>query len=1118
MSNFITNTGSAHLKNRLATLIKESEELKFLVGFFYFSGMKELIESLQANPGFTLKILVGLNVDAQNYGLVEYAGKEGQRRIERTEDYHESVLKALNNDAFDNATFYQQAEYIIDQIIAERILIRKTAKPNHAKLYLFKLKEHQVVRSNLFITGSSNLSKAGLTDREEFNVEISDYGFEEAEKYFDDLWQSAIPITETELERGKLLDNIRDKTLLKSITPFEAYMFVVKTWLDNFYKQESDRYISMFLEKQGYKPYRYQTDAVIQAMSIIEENGGVILADVVGLGKSIIAGLIARKLEKRGIIICPPGLIGDDTASSGWKKYKEDFELCEWEVRSGGDLDKTIEFLENANNIEVVIVDEAHRYRNSSTETYEKLKTICRGRIVILLTATPFNNTPADILSLLSLFLVPKRSNITLSSNLVDLFRYFNSRFEDLAYIKKHYQSKDPKKLEIAKRKYLALFGEGEIVIGKVIERAGILSKQIREVIEPVTIRRNRLDLVNDPDYREEISKLSRIEDPQEWFYCLSAEQSEFYDKVIEEYFTDDPEVTLCFKGPIYKPYRYEAKDISEIKLSRLEQKDRQSQDNLFDIMRRQMVKRLESSFGSFRQSVVNFRDTYIKIRKFIADANGRYVLNRKLINQVDPNDPDSIDWLLADFAEEHKDKDTNRDRIYYVDKFAYKDEFYADIESDIRLFEMMLEEIDALALVKNDPKRDALIENLTNVLNTPPKKGEPKPKIVIFSEYADTVKYLEPTLLKHCPDRVLVIYGGLAKHKLEDINTNFDAALTMKKQHDDYDVLLATDKLSEGFNLNRAAMVINYDIPWNPVRVIQRVGRINRISKKVFDTLYITNFFPTEQGADIVKSREIASHKMFMIHQTLGEDARIFDADEEPTPAKLFARVQTNPYDLDRESLYTRLKKLMRQWESDFPEKIKALDEMPIRIKTAKYFEIESLVMFIRKGKLFCVSEDCVDENKQLIPLPIEEALRRIECTPETPKLPLSDNFWNTYMTLKGEAEKFSYKQSQQSNAIKASNMLSYLLEQNNKLLLPWRSFMLMLRDDIDNYGTLPEYTLRSICEWENGAKPDYEKIANQLQRLSKKLGNKYLNKVKDSLKAYEQQVIVAIENQIWN
>ncbi len=1115
MSNFITNKGSAQLKTRLATLIKASQELKFLVGFFYFSGISELIESLKANPDLNLKILVGLNVDAQNYGLVEYAEKAGKKRVERIEDYHESVLKALNNDVFDNEVFYQQASYIIEQIISDRIIIRKTASPNHAKLYLFKLKEHQIVRPNLFITGSSNLSKAGLSDRQEFNVEISDYGFEEAEKYFDGLWDSAIPITETDIEKTRLINNIREKTLLKSVHPFDAYMFVVKTWLDNFYKQESGRYISLLLENKGYKAFRYQIDAVTQALSIIEENGGVILADVVGLGKSIIASLIARKLEKRGIVICPPGLIGDDNANSGWKKYKQDFELYDWEVRSGGDLDGIIDFIGNTDNIEVIIVDEAHRYRNSSTETYEKLKTICRGRIVILLTATPFNNSPADILSLLSLFIVPKKSNITLSDNLVDLFRFYNALFKDLAYIRKHWQSRDPNKKEEAIRKYQALFGEKEIRIKRVIARAAMLSKQIREVIEPVTIRRNRLDLINDPDYRDEVKKLSKIDNPQEWYYQLTPEQSSFYDNVIEQYFTDNPDSEDRFRGPIYKPYRYQGDDTSLNKLSRQEQADRLSQDNLYDILRRQMVKRFESSFGAFRQSIVNIRDSYEKIKLFIKSSNGRYVLNRKLINKADGDDPDQIDDLLRQFAEENKDEDSRKNRIYEVDKFAFKEEFYDDIESDIRLFNKMIAEIDSLALVENDPKRSALLDNVEESLRAVPKKGEPAPKLVIFSEYADTVKYLEPYLKERFKDRVLVITGSIGKQRLEEINTNFDAAYPKARQKDDYDLLLATDKLSEGFNLNRAAMVINYDIPWNPVRVIQRVGRINRISKKVFDTLHITNFFPTEQGADIVKSREIASHKMFMIHQTLGEDARIFDAEEEPTPAKLFSKVQANPYELDQESLYTRLKKLMRQWEHKYPDRVKALDEMPLRIKTAKAYDSDGLVMFIRKGKLFSVSQDFMDESKQLIPLPIEEALLRIECGPEVQQLPLSPGFWGDYKMLKEEAERFTFKQSQQSNSVKAFNFLSFLLDQEIGELVPWRSFIIMLREDINNFGTLPEYTMKSISDWDNGEDTDYQLIAKELEKLSAALGKNYLNKVKDSLKAYERQVIVAIENQ---
>lgn len=107
---------------------------------------------------------------------------------------------------------------------------------------------------------------------------------------------------------------------------------------------------------------------------------------------------------------------------------------------------------------------------------------------------------------------------------------------------------------------------------------------------------------------------------------------------------------------------------------------------------------------------------------------------------------------------------------------------------------------------------------------------------------------------------------------------------------------------------LNRAGMVINYDIPWNPVRVIQRLGRINRISKKVFDKLYIMNFFPTEKRPSTSVQKEIAQNKMFMIHNTLGEDSKIFDIDEEPSPAGLYQKLTQNPETGDEESFYTKI------------------------------------------------------------------------------------------------------------------------------------------------------------------------------------------------------------------
>ena len=1116
MSNFITNSGNKNLKSRLSELIRESQELKFLVGFFYFSGIQELIDSLQQNPNLILKVLVGLNVDCLSYGIVEYAEERYKQNVERIVLYHQSVLKAINNDIFDNELFYQQASYIIEQITAGRIIIRKTRKPNHSKLYLFKLKEEQVVRKNLFITGSSNLTKAGMTDQDEFNVEISDYGFSEAEQYFDTLWDNAISITEADKEKATLLNNLQHKTLLKSIHPFDAYMYVVKSWLDTFYTEEYSSDIAYFMQKKGYRPLKYEIDAVWQGLSILEENGGVILADVVGLGKSIIASLIGWKMRKRGIIICPPGLIGDETARSGWKQYKEDFELYDWEVRSGGDLDSIIEFLNRAKNIEVIIVDEAHRYRNGTTETYEKLKTICRGRKVILLTATPFNNTPADILSLLSLFIVPKKSNITLNSNLVDLFRFYNSLFKDLAFITKNRNSEDPSKKNDAQRKYNGLFGNGEIDIKKVTRRAKILSQQIREVIEPVTVRRNRLDLLSDPEYKEEIKELSKVENPQEWYYELTQEQSAFYDRVIEEYFTDSQNFPDRFKGPVYKPYKYEGIKTEEGKLTRQEQIDQLSQDNLYDILRRQMVKRLESSFGAFKKSVENLLNSYIQIKTFIQNSNGLYILDRKLINKADVDDPESIDAILDQFRQNNLDKEGRKNKIYNVNDFTLKEEFFADMDSDIALFQKILKEIDSLKLVENDPKLNTLLKNVHNILNQPPKKGEPPAKVVIFSEYADTVKHLESSLKEHFKNRVLVITGGLSGTILEEINTNFDAVHTI--QNDDYDILLSTDKLSEGFNLNRASTVINYDIPWNPVRVIQRVGRINRISKKVFDKLYIINYFPTEQGADIVKSREIAEQKMFMIHQTLGEDTRIFDPDEEPTPAKLFTKLQTNPYELEPEGLYTKLKNLMFNWKEQYPERVKDLENMPIRIKTAKPYSSDSLVMCIRKGKLFCVSQDFTDEDGHYLALPFEEVLKRIECTPETEHLKLSPDFWQAYNLLKKEADNFSYRQSQLSNSEKAYNFLSYLLEVPDSDIQNWYPFILMLKEDIQNYGTLPDYTLKTIADWNNNGKPNFKHIIQELEKLSKTLGKDYLNKVKYGLKVYEPQVIVAIEDRIWN
>lgn len=270
MANFITNSGADNLNGRLIELIQKSEELKFLAGFFYFSGIRELYNGLKLNQNTAIKVLVGLNVDYSNFGLIEFSENEQLSDEEKTYKFFESIKKSLNTEDFDTKEFYEQVRFFIELIQKDKLIIRKTHNPNHAKLYLFKLEQNQVGRKNLFITGSSNLTKAGLSTQNEFNVEIGDYGFDDAEKYFDDLWEEAVKITEYGDIKKKLVEIVEKDTLIKEISPFEAFCLVLKTFVDSFDKKEIGESLIKIFKDNGYKPYQYQLDAVSQALSIIE--------------------------------------------------------------------------------------------------------------------------------------------------------------------------------------------------------------------------------------------------------------------------------------------------------------------------------------------------------------------------------------------------------------------------------------------------------------------------------------------------------------------------------------------------------------------------------------------------------------------------------------------------------------------------------------------------------------------------------------------------------------------------------------------------------------------------------------------------------------------------------
>ncbi|HIE56996.1 MAG TPA: helicase, partial [Anaerolineales bacterium] len=995
---------------------------------------------------------------------------------------------------------------------SDRLQIRKTFDPNHAKLYLFRLDEAGQALINApgrFITGSSNLTRAGLLGQHEFNVEIGDYGWEDAEAYFDELWDTAVPLSEIPERKEQIIRIIRRQTQAAEITPFEAYALVLKTYLELMEQKALRPQVKRLMEERGYKVYRYQEEAVQQALSVLEEYGGVILADVVGLGKSVIASWLARERNGRGLVICPPALTGDaQTKTTGWYRYLSDFGLYDWEVYSLGTLDKMQEYLAAyGDDIQTIIVDEAHRFRNEDTEAYERLSQICANRHVILLTATPFNNTPADIFALLKLFIPPGKSTLTLDERLAARFARYSSEFRKLSYILRYHHA-DGEKQARAEKYYQEIFElSPPIDVQRARRRTRALADEIRAVIEPVVIRRNRLDLKRNPVYRQEVTELSEVADPKELFYELTPEQSAFYDRVINKYFGENSR----FQGAIYQPFFYEKKRQLE-SLDEEGNRTYQQQRNLFEFMRRLLIKRFESSFGAFAQSIQNFIRVHEQALAFIENSGGRYILDRRLLEKIYEADAEEIDEALNDFIKrlaEKEDLDPRHDRIYVIDEFDDSEGFLRDIRTDLELLKEIADRVQALDLVANDPKAARMIKAVKEIFASHPQHHEPRPKVVIFSEYLDTVRHIAPLLESAFSGRVLVAAGSLGKSFFHKLLANFDASYPPEKQEDAYDILVTTDKLSEGVNLNRAGAVINYDIPWNPTRVIQRLGRINRIGRKVFTALYIYNFFPTEQGAGEMKSREIATQKMFLIHNILGEDAKIFAPDETPSPAELFKRITRNPEKEEEESLLTRVRQLYFDIQQHHPELVAGLDDFPPRIKTAKPHDRNELLVFRRKGlQLFIHTVPETSADKLTVrAFTLEEALSHIQCDAATPRLALSSCFWPAYEAVKKHREHTPMPLSENSLWVKAENNLRSALEKHAADLEEYLPFIRTLLRDLKEYQTLPKYTLRRLTVVEmNGrvSQMGLERFKKELEMLRHTLGDDYLERIEQRVKEF--------------
>jgi len=889
---FITNEGDKNLLNRFATLINDTRSFDCLVGYFYTSGFHSLYKSLEKTEN--IRILIGISTNKETFDLIQTAKKENLQTSllshkETKDEFSNQIVNEMETSK-DSFEVEEGIKKFIDWLKSGKLKIKVfPAETIHAKLYIMTFKEGDRDAGRV-ITGSSNFSKAGLRDNIEFNVELknrSDYDF--ALKKFNELWENSVDVSENYVEI------IKEKTWLNdSITPYELYLKFLYEYLKEKINLDT---VEVFKDytPENFMDLKYQKDAVIDAKTKLEEYGGVFISDVVGLGKTYISAMLAHQLDGRNLVIAPPVLLEKDNPGS-WLNVFSDFGVRQTDFESIGKLDKLIE--RGTDKYKNVFIDEAHRFRTETTQMYEKLFQICRGKRVILVSATPLNNTPLDILSQIKLFQNAHKSTLP-NPKVRDLEKYFmklQNRLKELD------RQKD-------KEEYLKIVREN--------------AEDIRNnVLSYLMVRRTRSNIVKyyGNDLKKQGLKFPEVGDPEAIIYN--------FDDKLDKIFTNTLELIIKeFKYARYTPLLYLKEAVT--------QPEELSQKNMRHFMKTMLLKRLESSFFAFKQSVGRFINSY---ERFLNEyGKGNVYVSKKHINKVfellESDDEEAIQQLIEE------------EKVYEYSSEDFNPEFIDDLKTDLSILKKIE---DMWHDVDKDPKLDKFIEILSK------DKILKQNKLIVFTESKETATYLEDKLNPKFDNKVLSFSSISGEAIRTKILENFDARARHPK--DEYRILISTEILSEGVNLHRSNVVINYDIPWNPTRMIQRVGRINRVDSK-FDKIYTYNFFPAGPINENIGLKEAAEAKIKAFIEMLGNDARLL-TDEEIKSHDLFNRLNSKKTLTDEdgednpELKYLIYLRDIRDNNKELFEKIKRL---PKKARTGKEYtqDHNAVITFFRKGKL---------------------------------------------------------------------------------------------------------------------------------------------------------------------
>ena len=853
--------------------------LDAVVGFLRASGYFSLRPFLD-NIG-KVRVLIGIDVDK----YIAKAAQQGKLFFGAEEEVKEEYLRKIRTD-IETSNYRKDIEdgmYLMVQDLLDKKLELRAhpSKKIHAKIYVLYPDNFNQYSQSMAITGSSNLSGNGLgitQDKQyEFNVKLDRYDdVKFAKDEFEQLWKESegCEITSEDIKAAI------DRTYLKGdVPPYDLYIkMLMEYYADRVLETDSADPFDM---PEGYTKYDYQMDAVIEGYQKLIRYDGFFLSDVVGLGKTIVATMIAKKfLIENGyehtkiLVVYPPAV------EQNWKSTFKDFGIDKYaKFITNGSLSKVLDEEDynywNAEEYDLVLVDEAHKFRSHTTSAFEQLQEICKmprleaGNIpgykkkVMLISATPMNNSPADIYNEILLFQDPRHCTIDGVSNLTAFFSPLIKEFKRL-------RKNNNTSIEDFKR----------------------LAEKVRDrIIKPLTVRRTRTDIESIPRYNKDVNGFPKVEHPIENQYELNEHLANLFEQAIQIL---DKQLTYAR----YQAIAYLKPEVANGLYDNAELISR----SLAGIRKNGLVKRLESSFYAFQVSIENFHQA-----------------NQNMIDMFD-NDkvyiaPDlDINLLLeSGLSEEEIEEKLNakasnnpKNAIFHAADF--RPEFIDMLHNDQAILEQMLADWKDIS-DEDDSKFAKFNELLKHELFRSDRN--PEKKLVVFSESVDTVDYLKRRINRK---DVLVISAQNRNKQFKTIRENFDA--NYKQKLNEYNIILTTDVLAEGVNLHRSNVIVNYDTPWNSTRLMQRIGRVNRIgsaSKHIYN--YV--FYPSREGNKQINLNQIALSKIQSFHSTFGEDNQIYSQEEiiDRNLSKLFEEgVNEQKKDINKElPFYEELRTLFK-------------------------------------------------------------------------------------------------------------------------------------------------------------------------------------------------------------